>query len=67
METTFQVQGMHCRSCEIVLKEVLEEHEGIHSAIVSQQKEMASVIFDNTKVSEEKIKDVIRKEGYKVR
>ena len=62
----FTVKGMHCSSCELILKERLEETEGINKAEVSHEVEVANVEFDESKISEDAIKKIIKKEGYVV-
>lgn len=61
---TLNVTGMHCHSCELLIKDSLEELEGIKHAEASEKKGKVNVEYDANKVSIEKIKDAIRKEGY---
>ncbi|MDO8556412.1 MAG: heavy metal-associated domain-containing protein [Nanoarchaeota archaeon] len=66
MKTTLKVEGMHCKSCEIVLKESLEEISGITDVSVSYAK--GTVIFSATDDALiVAAKQVIVKEGYKVK
>jgi len=66
METkTFKVDGMHCQSCEVLLKEVLEELPGVKSAKVSMKSASAIVEFDKAKSTEAQIKKTIQDQGYK--
>lgn len=55
---------MHCQSCATLISEELEEL-GVQSK-VDYKKGTAEINFDGTKVSLEKIKEVIKKEGYKL-
>ena len=60
------VKGMHCSSCEMLVKESLEETAGIQNAELSHKEGTATVSYDETKISEKEIKKIIQKEGYKV-
>ena len=60
------VKGMHCASCELLIKEELEETEGIFDANISQENESAIIKYDETKINESDIKAIIKKEGYEV-
>lgn len=66
METkTIKIQGMHCQSCEVLLKEVLEELSGVKSAKVSMKTSSAIIEFDKAKTTEVELKKVIQGQGYK--
>lgn len=65
MKETLKVKGMHCKSCEILIKEELEELEGVQ-ATPDYEKEIISIEFDGTHKTLEKIKQKIKEEGYKV-
>ena len=60
------VKGMHCHSCGMIIKDSLEEADGIKNAYVSHETGTVSVTYDEKLIDEKKIKDIIRKEGYKV-
>ncbi len=62
----FNVKGMHCRSCESLLKDVLEEQQGIKNAEFNSKKGSAKIEFDEAYINENKIKSLIKNEGYKV-
>lgn len=64
---TLNIKGMHCPSCEILIKDSLEETDGIKKAEVSNEKGMAEITFDEKLIDEKKIKDIIKKEGYEVK
>ncbi len=67
MKKKLTVTGMHCKSCEVLIKDALEEVEGVKSAVVSQAKNSVEVDFDETKVTEQKIKAIIKQEGYEAK
>ena len=66
MKTNLKVHGMHCSSCEVLVKEALNELKGMTSVKVSAAKGEVSVDFDETQTSIEEVKKIIKKEGYKV-
>ena len=55
---------MHCKSCEVLLKESLEEIPGVDVLKADYKKGFLEV--ESTKEKIEQIKDVIKKEGYSV-
>ena len=59
------VEGMHCPSCGILIQESLEELNGVNNVNVFNNK--VTIDFDETKVSQDKIKIIIKKEGYEVK
>lgn len=63
---SLKVKGMHCHSCEILIKDSLEETEGVKEAKLDYKKGIADIEFDEKKVNENKIKAIIENEGYKV-
>jgi copper chaperone CopZ len=66
-EQKFQVSGMHCKSCEMLIKEVLEDQEGVQNVDVSSKEGMVKVFFDETLINKAKIQGLIEEEGYKVK
>ncbi|MFA6073648.1 MAG: heavy metal-associated domain-containing protein [Candidatus Woesearchaeota archaeon] len=66
MKKEFDVKGMHCKSCEMLIKDTLEEVVGIKSAFASSAKEKVIVDFDPTKTDEKIIISMLKKEGYRV-
>jgi copper ion binding protein len=66
MKKIFKVKGMHCNSCEIIIKDSLSEVDGVKNVKASHAKGTVIVKFDEAKVSEDQIMSMIRKEGYEV-
>jgi copper chaperone len=56
------VEGMHCKSCEMLIRGELEEKD----VKVSFKGKELTVEFDENKISLNDIKEIIKKEGYKV-
>lgn len=63
---SYNVKGMHCKSCEVLIKDDLEDMEGVQKVEVSHEKGYVKVTFDEKKLKEDNIKSAIRKEGYEV-
>lgn len=59
-----KIEGMHCKSCAMVIKMGLEENIGIVLSKVSFEKGNAEVSFDDAKLNEQNIIDAITKTGY---
>lgn len=66
VNVTINATGMHCPSCEMLVVDSLEEIDGVMGAAASHTAGTVSVNFDDSKVSIERIKAVIRSEGYEV-
>ncbi|MFH1408301.1 MAG: heavy metal-associated domain-containing protein [Nanoarchaeota archaeon] len=64
METTFKVKGMHCKSCDILIKEAVEELPGVKE--VHADFRTGKVRIKHSGASIENIKAAIMAEGYKV-
>lgn len=61
---TFTIDGMHCTSCALLIESDLED-AGV-KASCSYAKQTLDVEFDEKKIAEKKITDVIAKAGYRV-
>jgi copper chaperone CopZ len=59
------VRGMHCASCETLLKDSLEE-AGAKALEISSRKGMAVIEYDEKKLDESAIRSIIKKKGYVV-
>ncbi|MBT3940846.1 heavy-metal-associated domain-containing protein [Candidatus Woesearchaeota archaeon] len=57
-------KGMHCNSCEMLVKDALEELAGVNKVEASHETGAIYIDFNDTKISKEKILDVIKEEGY---
>jgi len=65
-KTTIKIKGMHCPSCEMLIKDILEDEEGVIKADLSHKNGTAIIEFEDQKISIDKIKDIIKKENYEV-
>ncbi len=60
----FDITGMHCNSCRLVILDSLNDLGVKKADFVNETK--LRVEFDDKKISEQDIKETIKKEGYKV-
>jgi len=67
MKLKLQTEGMHCGSCEILVKDALGELEGVRNVEASWKTGIVDVDFDESKTDKMKIIETIKKQGYKVR
>lgn len=63
-QITLKIKGMHCKSCEMLITDALEEVGA--KAQVDSKKGTALIEFDEKKLTEDKIKQIIKNEGYTV-
>lgn len=56
---------MHCKSCETLLKDDLQEL-GVKECEIDHKSGKASIILDESKVSFDAVKSIIKKRGYEV-
>jgi len=61
------ISDMHCASCVIDIEKDLQKKEGITSANVNYATELATIEFDQEKISLDEIKKTIKKSGYLAR
>ena len=64
-EIVLKIEGMHCNGCSTRLERVLNNLEGVNKAKVELEKAEATIEFDETKISIEKIKEAIEDAGFK--
>lgn len=60
----FKITGMHCTSCAMNIDGELEDTEGVKCATTSYAKEVTEVEYDEKKVNEKKIQEIIKEVGY---
>ena len=61
-----KTKGMHCPSCEVLVMDSLEELEGVSNAKADNSSGIVEVDFDESKTNVNKIKSIIKKEGYNI-
>lgn len=66
MNIKLKTKGMHCSSCEMLVKDALEDLDGVKKVEASHKSGVIAIDFDDAKVDISKIKETIKKEGYEV-
>lgn len=64
METLFNVNGMSCPHCKGAVEKAIKGMTGISDAVVNLEKGHVTVIFDESQVTVDQIKEAVRKAGY---
>ena len=65
MEKTIKIEGMMCPHCEARVKQILEEIDGVETAVTSH-KEGTAVVTLSKDVADDIFTKVITDAGYKV-
>jgi mercuric transport protein len=60
-----RVEGMHCKMCSASVAKALKATEGVESVEVSDKEGLAVVQYDDQKVNEAKLREVINGTGFK--
>lgn len=63
---TIHVEGMHCKMCSASVTKALKATDGVKKVDVSFEKGVAVVQYDDQKVTEAKLREVISSTGFKV-
>jgi len=67
VDEIINVEGMHCHGCEGLIKDILEEEEGVEFALASHKNGTVEVKYDPALIRIERIKALInQQEGYEV-
>jgi len=64
--TTIRVAGMKCNQCASSVAKALKATAGVQEAEVSFEKGQVVITYDDEKVSEVKLREVINTTGFKV-
>ena len=62
---TIRVEGMKCAKCSSSVTKALKATEGVESAEVSSEKGEAVIKYDDSKLDEAKLREVINSTGFK--
>jgi copper chaperone CopZ len=63
--TTIRVEGMKCNHCSASVTKALKATAGVESVEVSSEKGEAVIQYDDQKVTEAKLREVINSTGFK--
>ena len=67
MREEFQVEGMHCTSCEKIIANAVKEIDGVKKFEIDYVTQKARVEYDDEKTNLQKIISAVEKEGYAAR
>jgi copper chaperone CopZ len=56
---------MTCDACAVSVKAALQHTKGVKSADVSVAKGLATVVYDDSQVNDQQLRDAINKTGFK--
>ena len=62
---TIKVEGMKCAKCSSSVSKALKATEGVQDAQVSSEKGEAVIKYDDAKLNEAKLREVINSTGFK--
>jgi copper chaperone CopZ len=62
---TIRVEGMKCAKCSASVTKALKATEGVEAAEVSSEKGEAVIKYDDQKLTEAKLREVINSTGFK--
>ena len=63
--TTIRVEGMKCNQCSSSVAKALKATDGVEKVEVSSEKGEAVIQYDDQKVTEAKLREVINSTGFK--
>jgi mercuric transport protein len=63
--TTIRVEGMHCKMCSASVAKALKATDGVEKVEVNDAKGEAVIQYDDQKVTEAKLREVINGTGFK--
>jgi len=66
-QTEIRVKGMTCGSCVATVKRALTATKGVKEAEVSLEKGTATVLYEDTQVTEKQLADAIKRTGFDAR
>lgn len=64
IKKTFRVSDMHCPNCAMTLEGIEDDLPGIRQISASYQKMQMTVEYDEAKVSEAQILEMVKRKGY---
>ena len=63
---TFQVKGMTCNGCAGTVSNILKMQPGVEKADATYPDNIAEITFDESQISEERMKEVVKMMGYEL-
>jgi mercuric ion binding protein len=60
-----KVSGMTCKACGVTVRKSLEKVKGVKQVDVSTEKGLATIVYDDSRATEQQLRDAINKTGFK--
>ena len=60
-----KVDGMTCDACAVSVRAALQHTKVVRSADVSVEKGLATVVYDDSRVNDQQLRDAINRTGFK--
>jgi len=60
-----KVPAMDCAACTVVIKHALTQTKGVKTVDLNVDKRMATIVYEDTQVTEPQIQKAIEKSGFK--
>ena len=60
-----KVPAMDCAACTVVIKKALTQTKGVKTVDLDVDKRLATVVYEDTQVTEPQIQKAIEKSGFK--
>ena len=60
----FEITGMHCASCALIIDRKLKRKEGVEFSNVNFSTEKATVVFNDSKLNTNELIDIVESLGY---
>ena len=65
VSASLKVPGMDCDACTVVIKHALAQTKGVKTVDLNVDKRMATIVYEDTQVTEPQIQKAIEKSGFK--
>ncbi len=65
VKTEIKVGGMTCGACAVSVKSAVTKVKGVKSVDVSNEKGLATVVYDDEQANEQQLREAINKTGFK--
>jgi copper chaperone CopZ len=62
---SFKLPGMDCDACNVVIRRALTQTKGVKTVDFNMEKRTASIVYEDTQVTEPQIQKAIEKSGFK--
>ena len=67
IKKTYSILDMQCSNCAMILESIEDDLPGITEINASYHKQQMTVVFDESRVSEEQILAAVKKKGYSIK